>query len=279
MSNKSRSALILGLALSIAVAAGGVVALMNDAQTQDDPVVDTEHIIDELQRANQELRADMLRIQEQMNSMTRSIETLKQVQSAPTTNMPAEVLPAKTNHDNPIPAEALPKDAGEQLLKQVLEHEQVAALSEVERAALLDALRVRHEADQEQRREKLDERVAQRRAERFSKRVQRAFDDCGPPADLVDTTCANAICTAAMRVRKPGWTPTGAFAEACPGWDEVFGTSSISFSRTVNCADGGTESMLLIGLPTGSSLSLGGGTFTNLQRRQDELAAAWVCQQ
>lgn len=115
----------------------------------------------------------------------------------------------------------------------------------------------------------------------FEEQVKRAVDECQPDMELVGFDCGEPPCLAIFRDRGGG---EGALtSEDCPAWREPYGDWKTSSSDVVDCPDGVSERVLLLGSarthdwvdePDGAGR---GNGMMRLKSRSRAVMEEWVC--
>lgn len=85
-------------------------------------------------------------------------------------------------------------------------------------------------------------------AKGFAKEVRKVIDECGLDSELVEVDCAEPPCFAIFRDAEE--TLGTALQVDCERWYRTFGPSTIEVFAPVDCGDGRTEQVMLLGSPT-----------------------------
>ncbi len=107
-----------------------------------------------------------------------------------------------------------------------------------------------------------------------------AIESCGAPVDLVSFDCSEPPCFALLRSRGVDWRQ--ALINNCPAWNETYGTTTSGASFRVECDDGSTEEVEMLGVPLKQVLGAdaeieAGNPMKRLQARMTEQQLRWTC--
>ena len=116
--------------------------------------------------------------------------------------------------------------------------------------------------------------------EGYRARVESAVEACGVPVDVVSFDCSEPPCFALVRSRGQDWRQ--ALIQDCPQWHETYGTTTSGGSFRVECADGSTEQVEMLGVPlkqvVGDAAAVeAGNSMKRLKARMTEQELRWTC--